>query len=89
MERSKRAYWVLGAALLALIAVCVYVFVVSNGKDAEKAQTTVPLDETGQSPPIHAAYTTIGRAKTEASTSEESEKASVQESMEPDQRNDE
>ena len=89
MNRTKRAYWVLGAAALALVAVCVYVFVVSNGKDADKAQTTALLDETGHSPRIHAVSTAIDRGKPEAPTLEASEKASVQESAEADQRSEE
>lgn len=82
----KRAYWVLGAALLALIAAVIYVVVVSNDKDADKAQTPALLDETGQSPPVHAEPTAIDSGKPETSISEASEKASVQESMAPDQR---
>ncbi len=67
MNRTKRAYWVLGASLLALIAVCVYVFVVSNSKDADKAQTTALLDETDQSPRIHvvSSIANNGASKTE------------------------
>ena len=80
MNRTKRAYWVLGASLLALIAVCVYVFVVSNGKDADKTQTTALLDETDQSPRVHSADKIIDIDKDKpAHESEMSEESEIQE----------
>ncbi len=72
MNRTKRAYWVLGAALLALIAVCVYVFVVSNSKDADKTQTTALLDETDQSPRVQPLPKQTENGKAEASGAPES-----------------
>ena len=72
MNRTKRAYWILGAALLALVAVCIYVFVVSNGKDADKAQTTARLDETSQSPRVQPLPKQTENGKAEASGAPES-----------------
>ena len=69
MNRSKRAYWFLGVALLALLAVCVYVFVLSNGGDDRgNAQDSTELDETGQSPRISSPV-----KQTETGASENSE----------------
>ncbi|MDE0022468.1 MAG: hypothetical protein OXT69_13955 [Candidatus Poribacteria bacterium] len=54
MNRTKRAYWVLGMGLLALIAVVIYVSVVSNGgdTDTDDGRGTALLDEAGQSPRV-------------------------------------
>ena len=72
MNRTKRAYWILGASLLALVAVCVYVFVVSNSKDDDKAQTTALLDETDQSPRVQPLPKQTENGKAEASDAPES-----------------
>ena len=91
MERSKRAYWILGASLLALLAVVVYVFVVSNGGDSGKERHSALLDEAAQSPPVQDAfkYIEMNSGKTDAPTSEASEESAVQESVETDERSDE
>ena len=91
MERSKRAYWILGASLLALLAVVVYVIVVSNGGDSGVERHSALLDEAAQSPPVQDAFTYIemNSGKTETSTSEASEESVVQESTETDERSDE
>lgn len=83
MKRSKRAYWVLGVALLALLAVVVYVFVVSNGEDSDEEGHPALLDETGQSPRIHSAETTMDADKDKPThESEISEESEIQEPAE-------
>ncbi|MDE0022469.1 MAG: hypothetical protein OXT69_13960 [Candidatus Poribacteria bacterium] len=59
MNRTKRAYWVLGMGLLALVAVVIYVSVVSNGgdTDTDDGRSTALLDEAGQSSRIETAET--------------------------------